>query len=68
MIVPTTIDFDHELGAMVDEVSHIATDRRLSSDVKIESAKSFPKCSFARGHLMAQAAGAPDGARSVTWS
>jgi hypothetical protein len=63
--VPTAIDFDHQLRAVVDEIDDEAAHRSLPPDVEVELAKRFPEDALAGGHIPPQSSCALDGAVGV---
>lgn len=50
-IVPTTVDLDDKSDFVDREVSDVAADRDLASDMKISSSQHLPKHLLRQGHL-----------------
>ena len=50
-VMSPTIDLDHQLCAMMDEIDDVAPHGSLTPDVEIELAKRFPQDALASGHF-----------------
>jgi hypothetical protein len=65
-IVTPAIDLDDQPRAVMHEIHHKATERRLAANVKVQTAERLPQHALAGGHSAPQPLRALDGAVGVT--